>query len=102
MADVAGNRETGGSVPTSPYSTDGKGFINWEVKYQIPEGTDLTVSATSIGLYPATRCQVPVDMGYRGLGNDRLRRDSQPRPVHAIYLIPNSAAAVCWTVSECS
>jgi hypothetical protein len=47
MADVAGNRETGGSVPTSPYSTDGKGFINWEVKYQIPEGTDLAVSATS-------------------------------------------------------
>jgi hypothetical protein len=40
MADVAGNRKTGGSVPTSTYSTDGTGFINWEAKYQIPEGTD--------------------------------------------------------------
>jgi shikimate dehydrogenase len=55
-------------VPTSPYSTDGKGFINWEVKYQIPEGTDLAVSATSIGLYPATQSQVPVDMATAGSG----------------------------------
>jgi hypothetical protein len=68
MADVAGNRETGGSVPTSPYSTDGKGFINWEVKYQIPEGTELAASATAIGLYPATQCQVPVDMATAGSG----------------------------------
>jgi hypothetical protein len=102
MADVAGNRETGGSVPTSPYSTDGKGFINWEVKYQIPEGTYLGMSGASIGLYSATQCQVPVDIGYRGLGNERLRRDSQLRPVRAIYLMPKSAVAVCWAVSECS
>ena len=60
------------------------------------------MSAASIGLYAATQSQVPVDMGYRGLGNDRLCRDSQPRHACAIYPMPKSAAAVCWTVSECS
>jgi hypothetical protein len=69
MADVAGNRETGGSVPTSPYSAYGKGFINWEVKYQIPEGTDLAVRATSIGLYPAKpRVRFPSTWATAGSG----------------------------------
>jgi shikimate 5-dehydrogenase len=54
--------------PPSPHSTDGKGFLIWEVKYQIPEGTDLAVSATAIGLYPATQSQVPVDMATASSG----------------------------------
>ena len=65
-------------MPTSPYSTDGKGFINWEVKYQISEGTDLAVSATSIGLYPAIQSQVPVDVATVGSG--MIVRDLIPNP----------------------
>ena len=65
-------------MPTSPCSTDGNGFINWEVKYQISEGTDLAVSATSIGLYPAIQSQVPVDMATVGSG--MIVRDLIPNP----------------------
>jgi len=40
-------------VPTTP--------IIWEGTYRIPDGTDLVVNATSIGLYPDTSARVPID-----------------------------------------
>ncbi|SIO18742.1 shikimate dehydrogenase [Singulisphaera sp. GP187] len=37
-------------------------FSDWEARYQVPEGTDLVVNATSIGLYPDVEAQVPIDL----------------------------------------
>ena len=34
----------------------------WEGSYRIPEGADLMVNATSIGLYPDVRARVPVEI----------------------------------------
>lgn len=36
-------------------------FFHWEERYHIPEGTDLVVNATSIGLYPDVEARVPVE-----------------------------------------
>jgi shikimate dehydrogenase len=36
-------------------------FVQWEGKYQVPEGTDLLLNATPIGLYPDLEALVPVD-----------------------------------------
>jgi shikimate dehydrogenase len=36
-------------------------FRAWEGMYQVPEGTDLLVNATSIGLFPEVEARVPID-----------------------------------------
>jgi shikimate dehydrogenase len=36
-------------------------FTLWEGMYQVPDGTDLLVNATSIGLFPDVDARVPVD-----------------------------------------
>ena len=36
-------------------------FVKWEGVYQVPEGTDLLVNATSIGLYPDVEARVPIN-----------------------------------------
>jgi shikimate dehydrogenase len=36
--------------------------VLWEAMYRIPEGTDLVVNATSIGLFPDIDARVPIDM----------------------------------------
>jgi shikimate dehydrogenase len=36
-------------------------FVRWEARYHIPEGTDLVVNATSIGLHPDVEARVPVE-----------------------------------------
>lgn len=37
-------------------------FIPWESEYAIPDGTDIVVNATSIGLYPDVEARVPIDI----------------------------------------
>lgn len=36
-------------------------FVPWEAKYQVPDGVDLLVNATSIGLYPDVEARIPLD-----------------------------------------
>ncbi len=36
-------------------------FALWEGDYKIPEGTDVLINATSIGLYPDVNARVPID-----------------------------------------
>jgi shikimate dehydrogenase len=37
-------------------------FAQWEGDYAVPEGTDIVVNATSIGLFPDVDARVPVDV----------------------------------------
>jgi shikimate dehydrogenase len=37
-------------------------FVPWQGDYQVPDGTDLVVNATSIGLYPDVDARVPLDV----------------------------------------
>lgn len=37
-------------------------FALWEGEYPIPEGTDLVINATSIGLFPNVEAEVPIDL----------------------------------------
>jgi shikimate dehydrogenase len=37
-------------------------FVQWEDKYRIPDGTDLLVNGTSIGLFPDLDATIPVDL----------------------------------------
>ncbi len=36
-------------------------YVPWDGDYQIPEGTDIVVNATSIGLYPDIDARIPLD-----------------------------------------
>jgi shikimate dehydrogenase len=36
-------------------------FVPWRGDYAVPEGTDLVINATSIGLYPDVEARVPLD-----------------------------------------
>jgi len=37
-------------------------FALWEGKYRIPEGSDLVINATSIGLFPDIEAEIPIDL----------------------------------------
>ena len=37
-------------------------FAPWEGEYRVPDGTDLVINATSIGLFPDVEAEVPIDM----------------------------------------
>lgn len=37
-------------------------FTPWQDNYRVPEGTDLVINATSIGLYPDVEARVPLDV----------------------------------------
>jgi shikimate dehydrogenase len=37
-------------------------FVPWDGDYAVPEGTDLVVNATSIGLFPDVEARVPLDV----------------------------------------
>lgn len=37
-------------------------YVPWEGDYAVPEGTDMVVNATSIGLYPDVEARIPLDV----------------------------------------
>ena len=37
-------------------------FVRWEGDFRVPQGTDIVVQATSIGLYPHVDARVPLDL----------------------------------------
>jgi shikimate dehydrogenase len=65
-------------------------FTPWQGDYRVPEGTDLVINATSVGLYPDVDAQVPLDVATLGPGmivcdvipnppRTRLVRDAEGR-----------------------
>jgi len=52
--------------------------VPWDGDYAVPEGTDIVVNATSIGLYPDVDARVPVDLDT--LTPDMLVADVIPNP----------------------
>jgi shikimate dehydrogenase len=37
-------------------------FVQWKGPYRVPAGTDVLINATSIGLYPDVRAELPLDL----------------------------------------
>jgi shikimate dehydrogenase len=59
-------------------------YVPWMDAYRVPEGTDILVNATSIGLYPSVEDVPAVDMGTVGPG--MLVCDVIPNPPHTRFL----------------
>ena len=59
-------------------------FVPWMDAYRVPEGTDILVNATSIGLYPDVDDVPAVDMATVGPG--LLVCDVIPNPPHTQFL----------------
>lgn len=53
-------------------------FVPWEGDYAIPEGTDILVNATSIGLFPDVDARIPLDID--SLSSDTVVADVIPNP----------------------
>jgi shikimate dehydrogenase len=53
-------------------------FVRWDSDYRVPEGTDILVNATSIGLYPDVDARVPVEID--SLGPTMTVADVIPNP----------------------
>lgn len=65
-------------------------FTPWQGDYRVPQGTDLVINATSIGLYPDVEARVPLDVATLNAGmvvcdvipnppRTRLVRDAEAR-----------------------
>ena len=59
-------------------------FVAWSKTYQIPNGTDILVNATSIGLFPNIDSFPNID--YNGLTSDTLVCDVIPNPPETMFL----------------
>ena len=70
-------------------------FVPWQGDYRVPEGTDLVINATSIGLYPDVEARVPLDVStlqptmlvcdvIPNPPRTRLLRDAQARGCRAL------------------
>lgn len=53
-------------------------FVPWEGDYTIPEGTDILVNATSIGLFPDVDARIPLDID--SLSSETVVADVIPNP----------------------
>jgi len=70
-------------------------FVPWEGDYAIPEGTDIVVNATSIGLFPDIDARVPLDLS--GLKSGMVVADVIPNPPKT-RLIRDAADRGCTTL----
>lgn len=70
----------------------GVAFQHWRGHYAVPDGTDLLVNATSIGLHPDVEARVPVE-----LAEGVLVADVIPNPPRT-RLLREAEAAGCQTV----
>lgn len=70
-------------------------FSDWEERYQVPEGTNLVVNATSIGLYPDVDARVPIDL--TTLQPDMIVSDVIPNPPRT-WLIRAAETRGCHTL----
>ncbi len=53
-------------------------FVPWEGDYKIPEGTDVLINATSIGLYPDVNARVSIDAST--INSEMIIADVIPNP----------------------
>ena len=53
-------------------------FVQWQGDYALPEGTDIVVNATSIGLYPDVDARLALDVST--LREDMVVADVIPNP----------------------
>ncbi|MAS91986.1 MAG: shikimate dehydrogenase [Verrucomicrobiales bacterium] len=53
-------------------------FVPWDGDYTIPEGTDILVNATSIGLFPDVDARIPLDID--SLSSETVVADVIPNP----------------------
>ena len=53
-------------------------FVHWDGQFVVPEGSDVVINATSIGLYPDINAQLPVDM--HSISSDMVVADVIPNP----------------------
>ena len=53
-------------------------FVLWEGDYKIPEGTDVLINATSIGLYPDVNARVSIDVST--INSEMIIADVIPNP----------------------
>jgi len=53
-------------------------FVIWEGDYKIPEGTDVLINATSIGLYPDVNARVSIDVST--INSEIIVADVIPNP----------------------
>jgi shikimate dehydrogenase len=58
-------------------------YVLWDDTYKIPEGTDLVVNATSIGLYPDTN---KANIDYGTLSSEMVVCDIIPNPPQTAFL----------------
>ncbi len=59
-------------------------LVVWDGTYRVPEGTDIVVNATSIGLFPDVDARLDVDRGQPAARDGRRRRHPQPA-AHAAH-----------------
>ena len=67
-------------------------FVKWEGDYSIPQGTDIVVNATSIGLYPDVDAVLAVNL--TSLSADMVVADVIPNPPRT-RLVRDAEAAGC-------
>lgn len=68
------------------------GFVPWEGDVQIPEGTDVVINATSIGLFPDINARIPLDL--ETLKPEMVVADVIPNPP-ATHLVRDARERGC-------
>lgn len=67
-------------------------FVKWEGDYSIPDGTDVIINATSIGLFPDVDARIAVDIS--GLKEGMVAADVIPNPPETRF-VRDARAAGC-------
>jgi len=70
-------------------------FVPWKGEYRVPEGTDVVVNATSIGLFPDVEARVPVDPA--SLAPGMIVADVIPNPPRT-HLVQSAQRRGCTVV----
>jgi len=71
------------------------GFVPWEGAFKIPEGTDVVINATSIGLFPDVEAQLQID--FATLSPSMVVADVIPNPPET-HLVKTAREKGCPTI----
>jgi len=70
-------------------------YVPWSGRYRIPDGTDIVVNATPVGLYPDVDARVDLDVG--SLRPEMIVADVIPNPP-STHLLRDATARGCRTI----
>jgi shikimate dehydrogenase len=70
-------------------------YVPWDDPYHVPDGTDIVVNATPVGLYPDIDARVELDVG--SLRPEMIVADVIPNPP-STHLLRDAAARGCRTI----